>query len=261
MPTTIVWFRVGKADARMYKTLTSNAALVKRPEIISVINGAPVSTKRVVVAGHWEEIGTGEKLIVETMLKNSKGEVVSTSKAKNIIDKLENLALDQKDMEINKKAIEDYVLNPDGSIGDKVMPYPPTERFEVKESPGEVRETGEGYWVPSTFMQKFLIHEEYTLSSADPRHDVELYAEIEDALKRDEVILTTFSNGSYKLYYAFIVPYIDNGKFAWLLRISDKQVIYNALHDIPGPAAAIKQAKVLETLPPLAGLLTIPTRK
>jgi hypothetical protein len=245
----------------MYKTLTSNAVLVKRPELVEVVDGAPVSTKRVVAASHWEEIGTGEKLIVETILKNSKSEVIPTSKAKNILDKYENLALDQKDVEINKKAIEEYVLNSDGSLGDKVMPYPPTERFEVKDSLGEVRETGDGYWVPSTFMQKFLIHEEYTLSSADPRRDVELYGEIESALKRDEVILSTFSNGSYKLYYCFIVPYVDNGKFAWLLKLSDKQVVYNALHDIPGPAAAIKQAKVLQTLPPLAGLLTIPTRK
>ena len=55
-------------------------------------------------------------------------------------------------------------------------------------------------------MDKFLIHEEYELSSADPRHDVEIYKEAEDALKRDEVAISTFSTGSYKLYYAFLVP-------------------------------------------------------
>ena len=47
------------------------------------------------------------------------------------------IVLDEKAEEVDKKRIEEYMLNPDGSIGDKVMPYPPTERFEVKEASGE----------------------------------------------------------------------------------------------------------------------------
>lgn len=260
-PISTLWLRIGRADARVYKKLTSNSLLVKRPELIEYADGAPVQTERIVAKSSWREIGTGETLRVETVLKNSKGEVVPTSKAKNILEKYENNVLNQKSEDVDKKRIEEYILNSDGSLGDKVMPYPPTERFEVKDSPGEVRETGDAYWVPATLMDKFLIHEEYELAAADPRRDLELFKEAEDALKRDEVAISTFSNGSYKLYYAFLVPYVENGKFVWLLKISDKQVVYNLLRDIPGPAAAIKQARTLETLPPLQAMLTIPTRK
>jgi hypothetical protein len=254
--------KIGKADVRAYKRLTGNAVLIEQPKITQQFEGKPVKKERTIAKSHWKQVGTGEVLTVETILKDSQGNVVPLSAAVNILENYKSVALNEKAEKIDKKKLSDFILNQDGSIGESVMPFPTTERIEVLESANDITESGQGYWVPSTFMEGFLIHEVYELSAADPRNDTKLFKEADEALKRDEIALCTFSNGGYKQYYGFLVPHLEDGKFVWLLKLSDKKVEYNNLREIPAPAAALKPApKTVQTLPPLQAMLTIPTRK
>lgn len=256
--------KIGNADVRTYKRLTGNATLIQTPQIIQQFEGALVESQRLIAKSHWAKIGTGETLVVETVLKDKDGNTIPIAGAVNILETYRNYVLNSKAEIIDKKKLTDHILNPDGSIGDLVMPFPATERIEVLEVPIEVTELelGQGYWVPSTFMEGFLIHEEYELAAADPKNDEKLFNEAEAALKRDEVAVCTFSNGGYKQYYGFLVPYVEEGKFVWLLKLSDKKVEHNNLRDVPAPETALKpKPKTVQSLPPLQAMLTIPIRK
>jgi hypothetical protein len=189
--------KIGNADVRVYKQRVGNAILIQDPKLTEVVDGEPVSEERVVDKSHWELVGTGEKLRVETILKDSKGNIVPVATARCVLDHTKNLALNRKGETVDKKKIEYHLLNPDDSIGEQVVPYMPTERIEVKETPTEVQGQGEAYWVSATMQEGFLIHEEYELPAADPRNDVKLWNEAEAAIKRDEVAITTYSNGGF----------------------------------------------------------------
>jgi hypothetical protein len=110
-------------------------------------------------------------------------------------------------------------------------------------------------------LEGFLIHEEYELPAADPRNDLKLWNEADAAIKRDEIAITTYSNGGFTQYYAFLVPIVKDGQFVWLLRISNKKVEYRCLRDVPGVKIPIRPVKTLETLPPIQALLIIPSAK
>lgn len=250
-------------EFRAFKQLTSNKLNIKEPHIVQQIEGAEVYTERIISESRWVQVGTGKVLQVETVLKDEKGNQVPLAEALNILDHYKSHTLDQKAQQIDKKKTRFFIVNPDGSIGDETIPYPPTERIEVKDTsePSPDPSIAYAYWVPATTIEPFLIHEEYELPGADPRKDPQVFTELEKALKRDEIAIFTYSNGSWKLYYAFLVPMIKDGKFVWLMKISDKQVEYNFLRDVPAPAAALRQVKTLTTLPPIQQVITIPVAK
>ena len=236
--------------------------MIKTPHLRKQASDEPVRDERIVSGIHWEQVGTGETLTVETTLKNSKGEAIPLAQAQCILEHYNSLVLSMKGEQVDKKKVQYFIVNPDGSTGDQVAPYPPTERIRVVDSPSEVSEQGDGYWVSSTVLGEFLIHEEYELPAADPRNDAKLFKEAEDAAKRDEIVVTTFSNGGFTQYYGFLVPLFKDGKFVWVLKISDKKVEYRCLRDIPAPSPIpFREVKTLETLPPIQALLTVPTAK
>jgi hypothetical protein len=261
MPTSTIWLKIGNADVRVYKQRVGNALLIQDPQLTELVDGEPVRECRVVDTSHWEIVGTGEELQVETILKDSKGNLIPVAKARCILEHTKNLAVNKKGETVDKKKIEYYLVNPDSSIGDPVAPYPPTERIEVKETPTEVQDQGDAYWVSSTMLEGFLIHEEYELPAADPRNDLKLWNEADAAIKRDEIAITTYSNGGFTQYYAFLVPMMKDGQFVWLLKISNKKVEYRCLRDVPGVKIPIRPVKTLETLPPIQALLTAPSAK
>ena len=251
MPTSTLWIKIGNADVRVYKQKVGNALVIKDPEIMMQVDDRPVRGVRTVSQSHWEQVGTGITLAAETTLKDSKGNTVPISQALCILDHYKSIDLNEKSEEIDKKKIRFYILNPDGSVGEEVMPFPPTDRIEINQE----------NWIPSTVIEEFLIKEEYELPAADPHNDAKLFKEAEDAAKRDEIAITVFSNGGFIQYYAFLVPFFKDGQFVWLLKISDKKVEHRCLRDIPGVTVPIREVKTLETLPPIQQLLTVPTAK
>jgi len=261
-----MWLKIGNSEFRVFKQLTSNKLVIPEPTLLQQVDGEPVVSSRVISASHWIRKGTGEPLGAETVLKNAKGEVVPLAEARHVIDHYNNIAINSQGNQVDKKKIQYFIVNPDGSISDQVMPYTPTERIEVKETPEEANELADpgisyAYWAPASVLENFLIHEEYELVAADPRNDAKAFRELEATLKRDEIAICTYSNGGFKMYYAFLTGLVKDGKFVWLLKVSDKQVEYNFLHDIPAPTTALKQVQTLKTMPPIAQLLTVPPSK
>jgi hypothetical protein len=252
MPLATIWLKIGDIDVRCYKQKVGNDLLIKDPEIVEFVNDEPVRDVRGIAKCHWEQVGTGKQLIAQTTLMDEQGKEVPQSEAICILDHTNNPVLNKKAEKVDKKLITYHLLNQDGSIGDQVMPFPPTDKLEIL--PENL--------VPSTVMEPFLISEEYELPAADPRNDPKVYAEAEKALKEDLVGLTVYSNGGFSQYYAFVVPVLREGQFVWTLRISTKKVKYNCLHDVPATTKIpFKEVKTLETLPPIASLLTLPTAK
>lgn len=252
MPLETLWLKIGNADVRCFKKKVANALTIQDPMLVDVVDGKPVNTVRLPAKAHWEFIGTGEVLQAETILKNQKGEVIPTAAARFVLEKTRNVAVNEKSEEIDKTKITTHLLNPDLTLGDEVAPFPPTDRIEVEQQD----------WVPSTFMDQWLISEEYELPAADPHNDAKLWPEAEDALKRDEVAMKTFSNGGFTQYYCFVVPYVKDGKFGWLLKLTAKQLDYRYGREIPAPTTAVlREVKTVQTLPPIQNLITVPTKK
>ena len=252
MPLETIWIKIGNADVRCFKKKVANALVLAEPRLIDVVNSKPVQTVRVPGKAHWELIGTGESLTAETVLKNAKGETVPLASARYVLERTKNIVVDEQCQDVDKTKITTHLLNPDNSIGDEVAEFPVTDRIEVQEED----------WVPSTFMDQWLIHEEYELPAAEERNDIKLWKEAEDALKRDEVAMKTFSNGGFTQYYCFLVPYVKDGKFGWVLKLTTKQLDYRFGHDIPAPTTAVfREVKTVQTLPPIAQVITIPTKK
>ena len=123
-------------------------------------------------------------------------------------------------------------------------------------------EIEEGDWIPATAIEEFLITEEYELPAADPHNDPSLFEDAEDATKRDEIIIKTFSNGGYTQYYAFLIPVFKEGKFVWVMKLSKKKIEHRLLRDIPSPTAIpIKEVKSARALPAIQQVITIPAKK
>jgi hypothetical protein len=252
-PTATLWIKIGNADVRVYKKKVGNALVVQSPELVMVIDGKPVRETRSMSQLHWEHIGTGKTLVAETTLKDIEtNQVVPISEARCILEHTKNLVLNDKSEEVDKDKIQYFILNPDGSLGEETIPFPPTDKIEIEE----------GDWVPSTAIEQFLIREEYELPAADPHNDAKLFKEAEAAAKRDEIAITTYSNGGFTQYYAFLVPLFKEGQFVWVMKLSDKKVEYRCLRDIPAHATvAVREVKTLTTLPPIQALITVPKKK
>jgi len=251
LPASTLWLKIGNADVRVYKQKIGNSLVVKDPNLIMQVDSRPVRSERVISQCHWEHVGSGETLKAETTLKDAEGKSIPMSEAICVLEHYKSQVFNEKAEQVDKKKIQYFILNPDGSLGDEVMPFPPTDRIEVKEE----------NWIPSTAIEQFLILEEYELPAADPHNDAKLFKEAENAIKRDEIAITVFSNGGFTQYYAFLVPLFRNGQFVWLLKVSNKKIEYRCLRDVPAPAIPIREVKTLETLPPIQALLIVPTPK
>jgi hypothetical protein len=188
MPSATMFLKFGRKNpVRVYKKKVGNALVVEDPVIVGVFDGKIIRETRTASQSHWEQIGTGKTLTAETILKDDQGQVVPVAAARFVVDHVKNLVLDAKSEEVDKTKILDHILNPDGSIGDPTAPFIPTDMFEIEEED----------WIPATSIEEFLIVEEYELPAADPHNDASLFEDAEDAAKRDEIVIKTFSNGGY----------------------------------------------------------------
>jgi len=187
MPASTLWLKIGETDVRVFKQKVGNKIVVNEPTILTRMEDKPVRSERTVSKCHWEHVGTGEVLSVETTLKDGKGVAIPPAEAVCVLEHFKSLVLNEKSETVDKKKTQYFVMNPDGSVGDEVTPFPPTDRIEIKE----------GDWIPSTTIEQFLIKEEYELPAADPHNDIKLYKEAEKASKKDEIAITVYSNGGF----------------------------------------------------------------
>ncbi|MGQ9539406.1 MAG: hypothetical protein ACUVTE_07545 [Candidatus Bathycorpusculaceae bacterium] len=132
----------------------------------------------------------------------------------------------------------------------------PFDRTTVLEIPEE-------NWVPSTVVDEFLITAMYEIYAEKRLDVVRLWQEAEKRLKEDAVGMATYSHGrGFICYYAFLCPIIQNGRFVWLLKLTDTKVRLNHLMEIPAKVKIpIKEAPTLEALPPVQLIVAKARRK
>ena len=109
-----MWLKIGNVEFRALKVLTKNSMKIQEPDIVERVDGEEVFGKRAVAQSHWEKVGTGEVLTVETMLKDSQGNAVPLAAARNILDKSSNITVNAKGEDVNKTKIHYFLRSPDG---------------------------------------------------------------------------------------------------------------------------------------------------
>jgi hypothetical protein len=92
---------------------------------------------------------------------------------------------------------------------------------------------------------------------------IKLWEEAEKRLKEDTVGVATYSHGrGFVQYYAFLVPIVREGKFVWLLKLTDTKVRLDHLMEIPAKVKIpVKEAPTLETLPPVQLIVATSKKK
>jgi hypothetical protein len=215
-------------------------------------NGSPIEEVRVIAEKRFLWMGSGVQLASLTKLVNPEDEKeVPTSEVLEILDRYTYKYVDAKGNEVDKDSIEYYAVQPDGRE-EPVRPFSRTDKIEVPEE----------NWIPSVAIEDFEVSNVYELYSTKEEVVRKLYEEAEKRLKQDQIGIATFSFGGFQSYYAFLVPYVKNGKFGWLMKFSDRKTQCNYLMDIPAKVKIpIKEVPTLQTLPPIQALVTITKKK
>lgn len=145
--------------------------------------------------------------------------------------------------EIESKTIEYFEVQKDGKE-QQVRPFDRTKIIRI------VKE------VPAASMSGFLIDSVYELFSVDDSSVDSLYQEAERYLKNDLVGIALFSWGrGFKQYYAIVFPIVRDGKFVWIMRLTQTKEEYQHLMEIPATKELVAQPPTLKKLPPVEALI------
>jgi hypothetical protein len=235
-----------------------NEIMVPRPDIKMrrVDTGEALEKVRVVADKRILWVGHGKQLASETRLIDSETEKqVPSSEALEVLEHYNYKLLDSKANVVDEKEmgefVEYYYVDEKGEEH-VVRPF---ERTTVLDVPEE-------NWVPSTIVDEFVIMAAYELYTDKKADVIKLWEEAEKRLKEDTVGVTTYSHGrGFVQYYAFLVPVVREGRFVWLLKLTDTKVRLDHLMEIPAKVKIpIKEAPTLETLPPVQ-LIVATSRK
>jgi hypothetical protein len=227
-----------------------NALLIPKPPIKLKVSGIPVEEVRIVTDKKF--MWKGKALATETKFIDPETQKeVPSSEILEVLDHFSYKFLDANGNEVNRENIEYFSVQPDG----KEVQVKPFERTDVFDIPEE-------NWVPFTTIERFRIVNVYELFSDKEAVIQQLYEEAERRLKADQVGITTYSFGNgFVQYYAFLVPMLSDGKFVWLVKLSDTIDEYEHLRDIPSKVKIpVREIPTLKTLPPLQALI-VPTKK
>ena len=177
-----------------------------------------------------------------------------SSEALEVLEHYNYKLLDSKGNVVDEKEMEgliEYYYVDENGEEHVVSPF---ERTTVLHIPEE-------NWVPSTVVDEFVITSVYELYAEKKVDIVKLWQEAEKRLKEDTVGVTTYSHGrGFTQYYAFLVPVAREGKFVWLLKLTDTKVRLQHLMPIPAEVKIPVKAPTLETLPPIQ-LIVASSRK
>jgi hypothetical protein len=215
-------------------------------------NDKPIQEVRVIAEKRFLWRGRGVQLASLIKLVNPEDEKeVASSEVLEILDRYTYKFIDALGNEVDKKDIRYFAVQPDGSEME-VRPYERTDEIRIPEE----------NWIPSTTIDEFEICNVYEVYSTKEEVVKKLYEEAEKRLKKDQIGITTFSFGGFTSYYGFLVPYLKNGKFGWLLKLSDRKTQCNYMQDIPAKVKIpIKEVPTLQTLPPIQALIVTTKKK
>jgi len=146
--------------------------------------------------------------------------------------------------DIANKDIQYFKVNEDGSE-QRVRPFTRTAEINiVKEAPA-----------PS--MNGFLVESYYELYHTDESCVRALYKEAERYFREDLVGIALFSWGNgFKQFYAIVYPIMRDGRFVWVMKLTQAKLEYSHLMDVPAEAAPVEEVPTLEALPTIDALIT-----
>jgi len=251
--------KMGAVDVEVKAKPVGNEIMVPKPEIKMrrADTGEPLEKVRVVADRRFLWTGYGKELAAEIRLIDPEtGKQVPSSEALEVLEHYSYKLLDSKANVADEKEMEGYIEHYYIDEKGEEQIVKPFERTAVLEIPEE-------NWVPSTTVDQFLICNIYELYTDKKADIVKLWEEAEKRLKEDVVGLTTYSHGrGFTLYYAFLCPIIMNGKFGWLLKLTDTKIALNHLMDIPAKVKIpVKEAPTLQALPPVQLIVATAKKK
>jgi len=236
-----------------------NELMVPKPDIKMrrADTGEPLEKVRIVADRRFLWVGHGKELATETRLIDPESRrQVPSSEALEVLEHYNYKLLDSKANVVDEKEMSDFIEYYYVDERGEEHVVRPFDRTAVLEIPEE-------NWVPSTVVDDFLITAIYELYAEKKIDIVKLWQEAEKRLKEDTVGVTTYSHGhGFIQYYAFLVPIVKEGKFVWLLKLTDTKVRLDHLMDIPAKVKIpVKEAPTLETLPPVQVIIVTSRKK
>jgi len=238
-------------DVEVKDKPAGNELLVPEPVIrLRTVDGKLVQKVRTVAKKTFQ--WHGKNLTVDTKLIDPENQKeVPLSEALEVLDNYQYKYVDEQGNVLKEDDCLYYAMQEDGSEKE-VSPFDRNQVIEVLEE----------NWVPATVQDDFLLTNIYEIFSDDPKVARALFEEAEKRLKADQVGITTFSHGrGFKSYYAFLVPLFKEGKFVWLMKLTDQKLAYNHMQEPPVAARLpIREAPTLQTLPPVQ-VLVVTTKK
>jgi hypothetical protein len=251
-------FKTSTMAIEIKKKPIANEILTSEPDLATMANDQPVQKLRVVTEKKFLWLGKGKELQATVILTDPETKKpVPTSEAVEILEHYENKWLDPTFGEVKDDDVHYFVVADDGTIalnadGSKkeVAPFDPSDTIEIEDQ----------NWIPAPNLEEWKISYVYELYASTKAGMQKLFEEWERHEKRDEIGITTFSNGhGFKQYYAFLVPFQREGKWVWLLCLSDTKKKYDHTEDVPTSAKVpIKPVPTLSKLPPIQELLIVP---
>lgn len=190
----------------------------------------------------------GKEVMVESRLIDpDTKKVVPTGEVIEVLVHSKNKLLKANCEEVKKTDIFQYAVQGDGSES-LVKPFSKTQTIDL---------SNDESWIPATSIEGFLIKDVYEMFTETRVDAVELWQECEKRLKQDQIgIITYVREEGFKQFYAFVCPLMREGKFDWLIKLSDNQVELRQQQNIPSKVKVpIKEAPTLATLPPVQALV------
>jgi len=229
----------------------ANKLLAPTPKILMrTEDGLLVKERRVVKDRRF--MWQGKELASETKFVDPEtGEQVPSSEVTEVLEHFGYTRFDANGEEVDKEDIRYFVVKEDGTET-AVKPF---ERFKVLDIPEE-------NWIPSTAIDRFLIKSVYEIFSDKKDVIRELFEEAEKRLKNDQIGMAAWSWGKFKQCYCFVVPYIAEGKFGWLVKFTEEEPELQHQEDIPAKVKIpIREVPTLKSLPPVQALVVVAKRR
>ena len=146
--------------------------------------------------------------------------------------------------EVSRKDVQYFQVKEDGTE-QPVRPFSRTKEIKI------VKE------VPAASMSGFLVTSYYELFHKDESIISALYEEAERYFKKDLVGIALFSWGNgFLQYYAIVYPILREGKFVWVMSLTQTKIIYSHLMEVPAQKEPVEQPPTLEALPPVEAIIT-----
>jgi len=147
--------------------------------------------------------------------------------------------------EVSTKDVNYFQVKEDGTE-QAVRPFSRTKEIQV------VKE------VPAASVDNFLVQSYYELFHKDESIISALYEEAERYFKHDLAGIALFSWGNgFLQYYAIVYPIMREGKFVWVMKLTQTKIQYQHMMDVPAQKEPVEQPPTLEALPPVEAIITV----